>query len=318
MQVFTDLSTYEMKGQKWVVALGNFDGVHKGHQLIIERGKRLAKQLNAQMAVVTFEPHPKKYFDPTIRPFRLTPQRVKRFFLSKLGIDAIFELNFDQHIAEMQAIDFVEKILVKKLNIVAAITGYDFHFGQNRTGTPEKMKEFSQKFGFLYECVDPLGCHNGLIWSASRVRNALNEGDAKTATEILGRPYILEGEVIHGQALGRTIGFPTANILPDEFKRPMRGVYAVKAKIIKENIWRNAIANIGYRPTVAGDHTLIEVHLLDWEGDIYEEKLRVALLDFIRPEKKFDDIIALKTQIKKDVNLAKKLVSPYKEGSIEK
>ncbi len=318
MQIFTDLIEYNSLDQKWVVALGNFDGVHKGHQAIIERGKQLAKELGAKMAVVTFEPHPKQYFDKDMRPFRLTPHKVKRFFLSKLNIDALFELNFDAQMAQMKAADFVEHILVKKLNIAAAITGYDFHFGQNRTGTPQKMAEFSQKFAFQYECIEALGGKNGLIWSASRIREALNEGDIKTATEILGRPFILEGEVIHGQALGRTIGFPTANILPEEFKRPMRGVYATKAKIIGENIWRDAITNIGCRPTVSGDHTLIEVHILNWNGDIYGQRLRVALLDFIRKEKKFDAIESLKTQIKKDVGLAKKIISPYKENSLEK
>ncbi len=318
MQVFTDLSAYENKGQKWVVALGNFDGVHKGHQAIIARGKKIAQKRGAQMAVVTFEPHPKQYFDKNIRPFRLTPQKSKRFFLSKLGVDAVFELDFNKTIAQIKAEDFIKDILVEKLNITAAVTGYDFHFGENREGCPQKMEAFSLKYNFAYECVDALGDDDGLVWSASRIREALSKGDVKTATHILGRPYILEGEVIHGRALGRTIGFPTANILPEEYKRPMRGVYAVKAKIIKENIWRDAIANIGYRPTVDGDHTLIEVHLLDWSGDIYGQRLRIALLDFIRAEQKFDGIESLKSQINKDVHLAKNIISPYKENSLEK
>lgn len=318
MQVFTDLSAYENKGQKWVVALGNFDGVHKGHQAIIKQGKILAEKLGAQMAVVTFEPHPKLYFEPTRRPFRLTPVELKRSLLKQQGIDAVFEINFNQYVAQMSAVEFIKHILIGKLDIVAAVTGYDFHFGQNREGTPEKMSQFAQEFDFIFECVDALGDEDGAIWSASRVRKALREGDVQTATHILGRPYLLEGEVIHGQALGRTIGFPTANVLPDEFKRPMRGVYAVKAKIKGEDIWRNAIANIGYRPTVDGDHTLIEVHLLDWEGDIYGQRLRIALLDFIRAEQKFDGIESLKIQIEKDVALAKKLISPYKDNSLEK
>ncbi len=318
MQVFTDLSTYEALGQKWVVALGNFDGVHKGHQAIIERGKHKAKALGAQLAVVTFEPHPKQYFDPHMRPFRLTPHLSKRFFLAKLGVDALFELEFNEQLAQMGAEDFVKDILMQKLNIAAAVTGYDFHFGKNREGSPQKMEQLALTYGFGYDCVAALGDEDGKIWSASRIREALREGDVATATHILGRPYMFEGEVIHGQALGRTIGFPTANVLPDEYKRPMRGVYAVKAKIIGEDIWRNGVANIGYRPTVDGDHTLIEVHILDWEGDIYGRRLRVALLDFIRKEQKFDGIESLKNQINRDVALAKDMISPYKEYSLEK
>lgn len=319
MQVFTDFSDYQSGSQSWVVALGNFDGVHKGHQAVIQRAKILAKKLGAKTAVVTFEPHPKRYFSPNLAPFRLTPRKTKRFFINQLGVDAIFELEFNTKLAQMEAHDFVKDIIVGQLNAVAVVTGYDFHFGKNRKGTPQSMAAMAKEFGFDYICIDAITDENGVSWSASRIRQALANGDVDETIQILGRPFMFQGEVIHGQALGRTIGFPTANVLPSEYLRPMRGVYAVKAKIIGEDIWRDAIANIGNRPTVEGEHhTLIEVHLLDWEGDLYGKKLRTALLGFVRKEKKFDGIESLKQQIEKDVTVTKEILAQYVPNSLMK
>ncbi|MFV0320887.1 MAG: bifunctional riboflavin kinase/FAD synthetase [Alphaproteobacteria bacterium] len=320
MQVFTDFSDYQNDGQSWVVALGNFDGVHKGHQAVIERAKILAKKLGAKTAVVTFEPHPKHYFNPDLPPFRLTPRKTKRFFINKLGVDAIFELEFNKNLAQTEAYDFVKDILVGKFNAAAVVTGYDFHFGKNRKGTPQFMATMAKEFGFDYICIDAITDENGISWSASRIREALANGDINEAIEILGRPFMFQGEVIHGQALGRTIGFPTANVLPLEYLRPMKGVYAVKAKIIGEDdIWRDAIANIGNRPTVEGQHhTLIEVHLLNWDGDLYGKRLRTALLGFVRKEQKFDGIESLKQQIEKDVTVTKEILAQYQPNSLKK
>lgn len=254
-----------------------------------------------------------------MRHFGLRREKQKEFFINKLGVDAIFELDFNSDFAQTEAYDFVKNILIEKLNAVAVVTGYDFHFGKNRQGTPKAMEAMAKEFGFDYICIDALTDNNGVSWSASRIRLALEHGDVDETTQILGRPFMFEGEVIHGKALGRTIGFPTANVLPLEYLRPMKGVYAVKAKIIGEDIWRDAIANIGNRPTVEGEHhTLIEVHLLDWDGDLYGKRLRTALLGFVRKEKKFDGIDSLKQQIEKDVTVTREILAAYMPNSLMK
>lgn len=311
MRVVIDLAQYQNKGQKWVVALGNFDGVHKGHQVVITKAKELAGKLGCKVAVVTFEPHPQQLFHPDGEPFRLTPPKVKRLFIEKLGVDTLFEIEFTQEFAQMEAYDFVKDILVEKLNIAGVVTGYNFHFGHNRQGTPELMARLAEEFSFKFECLGACKGDDGEVWSSSKVRELLGQGQVKKAGYILGHPFVLEGEVIHGRALGRTIGFPTANVLPLEYLRPMHGVYAVKAKICGEDIWRDAIANIGNRPTVSGVRVLIEVHLLDWSGDLYGQRLQTALLDFVRPEQKFENIDELKEQIQKDVAITKNILEQY-------
>jgi riboflavin kinase / FMN adenylyltransferase len=284
------------------VALGNFDGVHRGHQQVIQPAKE--KQEETVSTVVTFNPHPQEFFTGKRRSL-LTPQSEKVEQLQRLGVEQLVLLPFDRELACLSPQEFVEKILVQQLRSQFISVGQDFCFGKNRLGTVTDLKAIASNYGIPTTIV-PLYTCNGERISSSAIREALAQGNLDRAKLLLGRAYSLSGTVVTGKQLGRTIGFPTANIdIPIEKFLPCNGVYAVKVYIAEDKSPIPGVMNIGNRPTVNGTNQSVEVYLIDWSGDLYGKILAVELEQFLRPEQKFESLDALKNQIKIDCDRAK-------------
>jgi riboflavin kinase/FMN adenylyltransferase len=298
-----------------VVVIGNFDGVHRGHQLLLADARRLADELGAPMAVLTFEPHPRSVFMPERPPFRLTSLRAKAHALQEAGVDHLIVLHFDRAFALKPAEAFVEEILVGDLAARHVVVGWDFCFGHKRGGNVALLKSMGAKRGFGVTAVDPVMTGDGEVYSSSIIRDHLRQGRPAKAAELLGRPWEIEGRVEEGDQRGRTIGFATANIGLGDYLCPALGVYAVLAgrdpgvEHGEETQWLAGVANLGQRPTVGGEDVRLEVHLFDFAADLYGETLRVRLMDFIRPEKKFDGLDALKAQIALDCGQAREILA---------
>ena len=300
----------EVKGA--AVAVGNFDGVHVGHREVIAAAGRIARANGCPWAVLTLEPHPKTVFHPRAAPFRLTPEAVKARLVEALGVDLLVIVPFDPAFARLSARSFVENIIVDGLAARHVICGHDFAFGHGRRGTPELLLWLGDEFGFGFTCVSEVRDADGEPYSSTRIRDALRGGDLVTAEHLLGRPFEIEGEVVAGDRRGRTIGFPTANIDLGEYVHPANGVYAVRAVIADEHSqrWYDGVANIGRRPTFAGDGVLLEVHLFDVSPDLYGRWLRVQLVTRLREERRFDGIEALRRQIVADAEAARAVLRP--------
>jgi len=305
---FADLHP-EPKGS--VVALGNFDGVHLGHQAVITEAGRQAVKLGAAFTVMTFEPHPRLLFQPDLPPFRLTPFRVKTRLIEELGADISLMQHFDSAFAAHTAQDFVTDLLVGHLGVKGVVVGHDYVFGQKRLGNPDYLRTMGEKLGFAVTVVKAAATEDGEIYSSTRVRQHLTEGRPRDAARLLGRPWEIEGRVEHGDKRGRTIGFPTANLGLEDYQRPATGVYAVRVGLGAGHdwIWYDGVANFGHRPTFDKTDELLEVHILDYSGDLYGHHVRVQMLDFIRPEHKFAGIDDLKKQIDLDVSHARTLLA---------
>jgi riboflavin kinase/FMN adenylyltransferase len=281
-----------------VVTTGTFDGVHLGHQQIIDRLIRSAKENQGESVVVTFDPHPRSVLFPndlSLKLLQSVEEKAER--LSALGVDHLLVIPFDKAFAEMSADDYIRKIIVDLIGASKLVIGYDHQFGKNREGSFLKLKQMAMIYGFEVEEI-PARIIDQVTISSSRIRKALTAGDLETANAFLGYPYTLSGKVVHGNALGRTIGFPTANI---EISHPLKlipasGVYIVNVSV--NELAYQAMMNIGYRPTMHVEHELtLEVHLLGFSGDLYGQHLRVSCFKRLRDEKKFDDIAALKNQL---------------------
>jgi riboflavin kinase / FMN adenylyltransferase len=294
-----------------VVAAGNFDGVHLGHQAVLGEAKALATSLGAPFAVLTFEPHPRAVFQPGLPPFRLTPFRAKSLVLESLGVDLLFTLHFDLAFAQKTAEEFVAEILVAGLGVKAVAVGYDFVFGNKRRGTPELLTAEGGKHGFAVKIVAPVAAAGGIVYSSTQIREHLVAGRTREAAALLGRPWEIDGRVEVGDKLGRTIGFPTANIELADYLRPAPGVYAVRAGIEEggKTLWHGGAANLGWRPTVGGKDLRLETHLFDFSGDLYGKHLRVALIELLRPEQRFAGLDALKAQIAVDCEKAREILA---------
>jgi len=290
-----------------VVAIGNFDGVHLGHQALVDAARRRARAEGAKLAVMSFEPHPRRVFRPDDPPFRLTPFRVKARVLESLGVEILFALHFDLDFSRKTAEQFVTEILVDGLGIKGAAIGSDFVFGHGRQGNAAFLQEMGGRFGFGVTEIGPV-THEGEIYSSTRIRELLVQGKPRQAAVLLGREWEIEGRVEHGDERGRTIGFPTANLDLDDYLRPAPGVYAVRAAIEGSTVWHKAVANLGRRPTFAGEDLRLEVHILDFAEDLYGKHLRVALVEHIRPERKFDGLESLKAQIARDCEAARAIL----------
>ncbi len=292
-----------------VVALGNFDGVHRGHKAVIARALSIAKALGRPCAVLTFEPHPADFFNGQHTIFRLTTREAKSVALAALGLDGMIVLSFDARFSGLSAEDFVSDILIRRLAVKAVVAGYDFHFGKGRSGTPAFLKEAGARHGFEVEIVERIEADaEGSIEAASSTatRAALEQGDIARANHLLGHAYTMIGTVIEGQKLGRTIGFPTANIIPDPSCRLRHGVYAVRVQLNEATY--DGVANYGRRPTVGEGPALLEIFLFDFSGDLYGQTIEVDFIGFIRGEEKFASLDALKAQIARDVESAKGLL----------
>ncbi|HEV2677213.1 MAG TPA: bifunctional riboflavin kinase/FAD synthetase [Aliidongia sp.] len=292
-----------------VLALGNFDGVHRGHQTVIAAAGAIARSLGAPHGVLTFEPHPRQVFRPDDAPFRLTPLRVKAREIEALGADLLFSLHFDKEFAQRTAENFVEEILAGALAVRHVVVGYDFVFGRGRAGTVAFLKDMGARHGFGVDVVAAVAEDGAEVISSTRIREHLVAGRPTDAARLLGRAWEIDGRVEHGDARGRTIGFPTANVMLADYLRPAAGVYAVRVGIERDAAaeWIDGVANIGMRPTVGGTDLRLEAHLLDFSGDLYGSQIRVALIDFIRPERKFASFDELKQQIAADALEARAL-----------
>jgi len=283
-----------------VVTSGTFDGLHLGHQKILNRLQELAKSKGGETVLLTYWPHPRLVLQPNSNSLRLLSTFSEKVnLLREMGIDHLIILPFTEEFSQMSSEEFIGKILVDKIQTKTLVIGYDHKFGKNREGSFEYLQAHSNLFGFEIEeisrqDVDELGV------SSTKIRNALTQGDIKTATKYLGRPYEISGLIVLGQQIGRSIGFPTANIkVEDQYKLlPRDGAYAVHVQV--KGIRYKAMLNIGDRPTVEGDKKTIEAHLIDFQGDLYGLELTIYFEAFLREEKKFDSLEALKNQLMLD------------------
>ena len=292
-----------------IVAIGNFDGIHRGHKAVIERARTIAAARGVPCAVLTFEPHPSDYFGGPGTIFRLTPREAKAKLVAGLGVDGMIVLTFDAPLANLPAEDFVRKILVGHLAIGGIVAGYDFHFGKMRGGTPTFLREAGERHGFSVEIVGRIEADSQDVVeaaSSTTTRAALEAGDVVRAAMLLGHPYTIAGIVTPGQQLGRTLGFPTANIVADSSCRLRHGIYAVRAEI--EGITRDGVASWGRRPTVDDGAPLLEVFVFDFEGDLYGKVMEVTFIAWLRAEEKFEGLDALKAQMAKDAAAARAIL----------
>ncbi len=293
-----------------VVAIGNFDGVHRGHAAVIGHATRLARNLDRPSAVLTFEPHPADYFAGRSALFRLTPESEKGGALAALGLDGMIVLKFDAALAELSAERFVSDVLVKRIGIAAAVVGYDFHFGKARQGTPAVLVGAGLRYGFGVEVVDKVAADaSGSLAavSSTTIRKALEAGAVKTAADLLGRPWSVIGTVIAGEQLGRTLGFPTANIRLAPSCRLAHGIYAVRAAV--DGAIFEAVASFGRRPTFDNGPPLLEVFLFGFSGNLYGKTMEVIFIDWIRGERKFDKPEDLVVQMHQDAAMARQILT---------
>ncbi|WNK00027.1 bifunctional riboflavin kinase/FAD synthetase [Thalassospiraceae bacterium LMO-JJ14] len=299
MHIYRQAKSLQRQHRGAVIAVGNFDGVHQGHRTVIAEAGRIAASASLPWGVLTLEPHPRKVFQPGVEPFRLTPFRAKAERIAELGVDFLIAQKFDLDFSKQPAADFVETYLVGTLNVHHVVAGYDFKFGHKRQGSCETLLAEGQKLGFGFTVVAAASDDGGGLYSSSRTRDLVGAGDMPAAAAVLGRPFSICGRVSGGDKRGRTIGFPTANLLLGDYIRPAFGVYAVRATLPGGDVV-DGVANLGMRPTFDGTAPRLEVHLFDFDADIYDTRIDVALLEMIRPEKKFDGLDALKAQIARD------------------
>ncbi|MGH6840187.1 MAG: bifunctional riboflavin kinase/FAD synthetase [Methylocella sp.] len=292
-----------------VVTIGNFDGVHRGHLAVIARARTLAQELNCPCAVLTFEPHPADFFKGPNTIFRLTPRDAKARALEGLGIDGMIVFTFDKVLASLPAEAFIVEVLIRRLKVRAVVAGYDFHFGAGRSGSPALLKEAGSRLGFAVEIVERVPAATADIdeaASSTAARAALEAGDVENAAQRLGHPFAIMGKVIHGQELGRTLGFPTANLLPDPSCRLRHGVYAVR--VVAGTKIYDGVASYGRRPTFGGGQALLEAFLFDFSGDLYAETIEVLFIGWIRAEAKFDSAAALLAEMQRDETRAREIL----------
>ncbi len=282
-----------------VIALGNFDGVHKGHLAVIEKAREIAAKEGLKSSVLTFEPHPLNILKADIKPFRLTTEEQKTSIIQSRGIHNLFIINFDKEFSEIKAGEFIEEILVNKLQAAHIVTGEDFIFGHKREGNRKMLSKAAKKHKFGYTRVRPVG-DKACVFSSSLIRKSLQEADLLSAAQMLGRNFFIAGTVQEGNKKGRELGFPTINIPLCEYIRPAYGVYAVKIYIENRPGWLYGAANIGVKPTLGGTEELLEVHIFDFSENIYGHNVEVELIEYIRPERKFMNLDELKSQIAED------------------
>lgn len=304
-----------------VVTIGNFDGVHIGHRAVIGEARRIASDLGAPLAAVTFEPHPRRYFRPDAPAFELTPLRGKIRQLDMLGIETMRLVHFDRSVATQSPERFVEDVVVAGLEARHVVVGYDFVFGQGRRGNAELLAALGELHGFGVTTVDPVTVEGGPVYSSTNIRASLADGDPLAAAALLGRCWEIEGKVATGDKRGRTIGFPTANLALDGYLEPAIGVYAIWAGLDRPDgtdgtTWHMGCANIGRRPTFGGDEVVVEAHLFDFADDIYGRQLRVALVGYLRPEQKFSGVDELRARITKDCSAARGLLESLSAGDL--
>lgn len=295
-----------------VASIGNFDGVHVGHQHIVKRLQDLGRQANLPVVLVTFEPTPQEFFCPQKAPARLTRLREKLTHLQNCGVDHVVCLRFDERLSTLSPDAFINQLLLEKLNIKHLIVGEDFRFGFKRQGNVDLLRQMGRQHGFSVESLNKLDI-NGQAVSSTRVRAALEDADFELACQLLGRKYSIGGRVVRGAQRGRAWGIPTANIYLNRRVCPLKGVYIVKVRG-PDNTLHNGVANIGTRPTVDGTQGVLEVHLFDFQQDIYGHWIDVIFLKHLREERAFSSTQALKKQIFDDIHQARDYFCRKVEG----
>jgi len=290
-----------------IVALGNFDGFHLGHQAVVNRAIQRAFHERRPAIVATFDPHPVKFFKPDLPPFRLTTLDQREELFAHAGADAMLVFEFGAELAATDAEEFVRDVLAGRIGAAGVITGDDFSFGKGRTGDPALLKSLGAQYGVIAEAV-PQVLLDGERISSGRIREALIAGDTSTATHMLSRPYAIAGVVERGDARGRELGFPTANLDLGDYQRPKYGIYAVHVTL-DDGTEHPGVASLGIRPTFEPPQELLEAYLFDFDGDLYGRTIEVALHAYIREEKKFDVLDALVAQMRDDEAQARRMLA---------
>jgi riboflavin kinase/FMN adenylyltransferase len=311
MAIYRHISNLPETARGAVIAIGNFDGVHRGHQQVIGEIERLAAVLNTNTAVLTFHPHPRRFFQPDAPAFQLTEFRLKARLIEALGVDNLFLLSFNRALSRLSAEDFVRHFLVRDLGVRHVVVGDNFHFGHKRQGDGAYLAKMGRDLGFGVSVLERIAGPNREVFSSTAIRNYLTAGNPTRAALLLGRYWEIEGRVQAGAKLGRNLGFPTANIALSDILEPARGVYAVRAGIDRgESIqWEAGVASLGVRPTVDGTGVLLEVYLFDFDGDLYGQHMRVALVDYLRPEWHFESLEAMRVQMLEDARRARVILA---------
>lgn len=302
MKIYKNLNIRKIH-KNAVVAIGNFDGLHLGHQKVLNQARLKAKRKNLKFGAITFEPIPNMFFNKNIKHYRINLIKQKIFYLKKIKLDFLIVINFNKSFSNISSDNFIKNILVNKLKSKYIFVSRNFRFGKKRTGDINTLKKFEKKYSYKTIITIPYQKNKKII-SSSLIRNNIAEGKVENVQKLLSRPWSIEGEVVRGQQNGRKIGFPTCNIKWNSYVLPKLGVYLVKVET--KNFKRKGIANIGYRPTFNGKNLLLEVNIFGIKLNLYKKILKISFIKFIRPEKKFNNIIELKNQIKKDIIKAKK------------
>jgi riboflavin kinase/FMN adenylyltransferase len=291
-----------------VVALGNFDGFHLGHQAVVGRAVQRGAHERRPVIVATFDPHPVRHFKPDLPPFRLTTLNQRQELFAHAGADAMLVFQFDDALASTTAEDFVGEILARRIGAAAVVTGEDFTFGKGRGGNAEVLRTLGKQHGIAAETVGPVDMDGERI-SSGRIRELLQAADPGAATRLLTRPFAIEAEVEHGDGRGHDLGWPTANMRLGKYLRPAYGIYAVRVRL-DDGSEHDGVASFGIRPMFDPPEELLEAHLFDFDGDLYGRCIEVMLHHYLRPEAKFADIDALMSQMAKDAEQARELLKP--------
>ena len=307
MRIFRHYSGLPADVRGAALAVGNFDGLHPGHRAVIGEAGIIARAAGLPWAVLTFEPHPRRVFNPDAEPFRLTPFRCKARLMEEMGVDCMIVLRFDRTFSERSADSFVRDVLVDGLGAAHVVSGYDFVFGHRRQGNCELLLRMGKEHGFGFTAQQAVEDDNGEVYSSTRVREYLGHADPVAASRLLGRTFEIEGRVVPGDDRGHSLGYPTANVHLGDYLRPAAGIYAVRAGF-ENGSWHDGAASLGTRPTFGGGELVLEVHLFDFHGDLYGRRLRVNMVEYLRGEEKFDGIGPLKAKMAEDCERARRIL----------
>lgn len=305
MRIINDLTFTKEDFTSPVVTIGNYDGLHLGHQAIIKRVIELAKEGKGEAVVLTFEPHPVKFLHPELQIPLITPSRKKMLLLAQFGVDVTINLPFTDDIARMTAKEFIQEIVQRRIAPRQVVVGFNFTFGKGRTGTSGELKKIGESLGFNAEIIPPFHV-DGEVVSSTRIRELIARGDIREANRMLGSNFFMLGKVIHGHARGKELGFPTANLEITQDLYPKEGVYA--ATVMVDERRYDGVVNIGTNPTFGDEQLAVEVFLFDYQGDLYGKELQVALVDKLRDEQAFPSPELLVRQIEKDIQRAKEIL----------
>lgn len=302
-------------GKGAAIALGNFDGLHAGHRAVIESAREAARRLGVPLGVATFEPPPRRFFQPDAPPFRLMTPRRREIALEALGVDEVHLLRFDAGMARMTDREFCERVIRGEVNASSVSVGFDFRFGKGRMGDAESLKRIGADLGFEVKIVAEVSS-NGEKESSSRIRETIERGAVDEAGKSLGGYWVVDAIVEHGEKRGKSLGFPTANMKLGEIVHPAHGIYAVWAREDSETSWRPGVANFGRTPTTGLRDALLEVVMFDFDGDLYGKRVHTAFVKYLRPEQKFTGVDALVAAMNQDATNARAILAGLKPPSL--